>query len=328
MDSIFTEAAELFNPGKWPKRPYCTDALEEGLKIRVFPSAIKRAYIQPNPPHLKTWMVHDVDREGAAFAWEDANLAPPSWTAINRANGHAHLAWGLNVPVLMEADDARQTPIRYLVAVEAAYRAALDADPGFSGLITKNPAHPRWNVLRGPKNGYELGELAEYVDLPRFVPKRKPEEVGLGRNVTLFEWLRRLAYRQVRHYKVEVRNFVLWQAHLDQRGLERNGDFRYPLDSKEVWHVAKSVARWTWHRFDIAESDARFSAIQAVRGQRGGVKGGVLGGRVGMESRWGNNEAKQVEAKLRAARGDSQRLIARDLGVSLATVVRWLRGAP
>jgi hypothetical protein len=130
--------------------------------------------------------------------------------------------------------------------------------------------HPLWRLLRGPQRGYELGELAEWVDLPKHAPKRKPEEVGLGRNVTLFDWLRQYAYRQIRHYKGDVRNFVVWQAHLNNKALLRNGDFVIPLDGREVWHICKSVAKWTWRRFDLAASDARFSALQAARGRASG----------------------------------------------------------
>jgi hypothetical protein len=164
----------------------------------------------------------------------------------------------------------RLAPLRYLCAVEAAFRQKLQADPGFSGLITKNPLHPVWRLLRGPMADYELSELADYVDLSRYAPKRKLEQIGLGRNVTLFDWLRHYAYRQVRHYKTDVRNFVLWQAHLNTKALERNGDFQYPLDQREVWYIVKSVAKWVWRRFDVAASDARFSALQAARGRASG----------------------------------------------------------
>jgi len=184
-----------------PRRPYCADDLSDGLCIRSLAQALTKPYIQINRPYLRIWSIFDVDRPGAAIAWEDAMLPPPAWAAVNRDNGHAHLVYGLSAPVLVDSPDMRQAPLRYLCAVEAAFRAKLDADSGYSGLITKNPAHPLWRLLRGPQRGYELGELAEWVDLPRHIPRRKPEEVGLGRNVTLFDWLRHYAYRQIRHYK-------------------------------------------------------------------------------------------------------------------------------
>jgi hypothetical protein len=273
--------------------------------------ALKRPYIQANPPHLRIWSIYDVDRPGGGMAWDDANLPPPTWAAVSRQTAHAHLVWGLSAPVLVDSPDMRQAPMRYLCAIESAFRAALDADAGYSGLITKNPTHPLWHVLRGPRLAYELGELAEYVNLPKHLPRRRPEEVGLGRNVCLFDWLRHYAYRHVRHYKAEVRNWIIWLAHLNGVALQRNGDFMTPLDPREVWHIAKSVARWTWHRFDIAASDARFSALQAARGRASG------------EVRRAMSEDKRASARLMRAQGMSVREIAEALGVPKSTVGDW-----
>ncbi len=249
---------------RWPRKPYCSDD-KTASSIRTLQHALKRPYIQANPPHMRIWSIYDVDRAGAALAWDDANLPPPAWAAVDRQSTRGHLVWGLSAPVLVESPDMRQRPMRYLCAVEAAFRAKLQADQGYSGLMTKNPGHELWRVLRGPRMSYDLAELAEWVDLPKFIPKRKPEEVGLGRNVTVFESLRQYAYRHIRHYKGDVRNFVLWQAHLNAKALERNGDLLNPLAGNEVWHIAKSVSKWTWNRFDIAASDARFSKLQAFR---------------------------------------------------------------
>ena len=187
---------ELFSSHRWPRRPYCTDDLENGIYPRSLASAIRRPYIQANPPHLRVWTIYDVDRAGGAIAWEDGGLPPPSWAAANRENGHAHLVWGLSAPVLVDSPDMRQAPMRYLCAVESAFRAQLSADTGYSGLITKNPVHPLWRTLRGPRIAYELGELADWVDLPKHLPRRQPEQIGLGRNVTIFDLVRKYAYRQ------------------------------------------------------------------------------------------------------------------------------------
>lgn len=304
---------DLFaDSSRWPRKPYCSDN-KGAHNIRTLRSAIKRPYIQANPPHLRVWSIFDVDRQGAALAWEDANLPPPAWAAVDRETTRGHLVWGLSVPVLVDSPDMRQAPMRYLCAVEAAFRAKLEADTGFSGLMTKNPAHPLWRVLRGPQQAYELADLAEWVDLPKHLPKKKPEEIGLGRNVTVFEWLRQYAYRNIRHYKGDVRNYVLWQSHLNSRALERNGEFKHPLQGNEVWHIAKSVSKWTWRTFDLEASDKRFRELQAHRGRKG------------MQARWGNNEDKQASARLMAATGMTQRAIAEQLGVDKMTVNRWLK---
>ena len=269
---------DLFaDTSRWPRRPYCSDD-KTASSIRTLQHALKRPYIQANPPHMRIWSIYDVDRAGAALAWDDANLPPPAWAAVDRQSTRGHLVWGLSVPVLVDSPDMRQRPMRYLCAIEAAFRVKLQADQGYSGLMTKNPAHELWRVLRGPRIAYELAELADWVDLPKFIPKRKPEEVGLGRNITVFESLRQYAYRHIRHYKGDVRNFVLWQAHLNTKALERNGDLLTPLAGNEVWHIAKSVSKWTWNRFDLEASDARFSKLQSIR----------------ISKRWGTDREKGI----------------------------------
>ena len=317
-----TEQLDLFADAvRWPRRPYCSDDKTARL-IRGLSSAIKHPYIQANPPHLRVWSIHDVDREGGALAWEAAMLPPPTWAAVNRENGHAHLVWGLSAPVLVDSPDMRQAPMRYLCAIESLMREKLSADDGFAGLITKNPAHPLWRTLRGPQLAYELGELAEWLpDLEKYRPEhRKPEEIGLGRNVTLFDWLRQYAYRNIRHYKGDVKNFVVWQSHLNNKALGRNGDFTYPLSGSEVWHIAKSVAKWTWRRFDIAASDAKFSALQAHRGRQATnqAEAGVASGL----ARHAAQEDRRASARLMRAKGMTYEQIAEELGVSTMTAWR------
>lgn len=302
-----------FFEDRLPHRPYCTDDLQYGVRIRPLKTALKLPYLQINPPHLRMWMLFDVDREGAALAWENANLPAPAWAAVNRENGHAHLAYGLSAPVLV-AENARREPIRFLQGIEGAYREALQADRGYSGLITKNPQHPLWRVLYGPQKLWELGELAEYGHVEKYIPRhaKQPEEIGLGRNCITFEFLRQWAYRNIRAAKARG-NFVMWQADCNNRGLIRNADFAYPLGGREVWHIAKSVALWTWRKFDLEASDRRFQELQAYRSG------------AAHRARWGDNESKRATARLMAASGHSSRQIASRLDVNQSTVSRWLK---
>ena len=140
------EQLELFGRGL-PRRPYCTDELGTRLLITSRSRAITRRYLQVNPPWLRVSTVYDVDRPGAALAWEDAGLPAPLWAATNRLNGHAHLGWALDAPVMLGLAD-RQRPMRYLCAVESMMRSKLEADESFGGVITKNPMHSHWRVLQ------------------------------------------------------------------------------------------------------------------------------------------------------------------------------------
>jgi hypothetical protein len=317
--------AALLDPARWPRKPYCSDD-KTARNIRPFLSALKRSYIQANPPHLRVWSIYDIDRPGAAIAWEDAMLPPPSWAVVDVETKKGHLAYGLSVPVLVDSPDMRQKPLRYLCAVEAAFRAKLGADQGYSGLMTKNPAHERWRVMVGPPGFYELFELAGWVDLPRFIPKRgrNPEEIGLGRNVTLFDDLsKRWAYKKIREYKpLGLPGWNPWMAACYAWALERNGDFPNPMDGREVWHIAKSVGKWTWRHMSLEGwrrwvAKTHNSEIQAIRGRKGGVASGAV--------RLAASEENRASARLMAAQGMTQAAIAAELGVSRETIRLWLR---
>lgn len=303
----------LFDEKLWPRKPYCSEDLELGTKIRPLKAALTHPYIQANPNYLRIWSIFDVDRPGAALAWESANLPPPTWTAVNRENSHAHLVYGLRVPVLVDGLGMRDAPLRFLCSIEAFMRERLKADAGYSGLLTKNPLHPLWKTLYGPQGAYDLHELAEWLPgLEKYVPRKRAQEVGLGRNVTLFDSLRKWAYKHVREYKGGgLQGWNAWISHVNSRALVYNADFSDPLDGREVWHIAKSVAKWTYNRFNVEESDARFKERQAYRSK------------LGHEKRWGNNEDKQASARLMKAAGNTYNEIAAALSISRITAIRW-----
>lgn len=261
---------DLFLQERIPRKPYCTDDLLTGIRPRSYKTAITRRYIQVNPPHLRVFMLHDLDYDGAAYAWEDKNLPMPAWAAMNRENGHAHIAYALSAPVLTADFGGRQAALRYLAAIEAAYRAKLGGDDGFASLITKNPMHPHWELLRGVPDairGYDLPYLAEFVDLAKFKPyvgRTNLEAVGLGRNCTVFNIVSRWAYRNIREFRFEC-GIQEWKRAVLHQCLDVNSSFPCPMMLKEVQCIAKSIGNWVWNRFDIAASDRRFAALQAHR---------------------------------------------------------------
>ena len=254
------DTSEVF-VSRLPRRPYCSNNLSNGLIVRPAETALMHRHIQPNPPLEVAWLIFDLDYRGGAFAWERVNLPPPTVTVSNPANAHAHLLYGLTTPVAL-SDAARDAPLRFAAALQAAFLAKLIADPGYAGLITKNPFHGAWRAL-WVQRLYDLGELAEYVNLPRRIPKR--ECVGLGRNCALFDEVRAWAYQWVRMYKRNDANPRQWHDAVAGQATRLNV-FNVPLSYGEVNAIARSVARWTWRRFD----DRHFSAIQSARGKRGG----------------------------------------------------------
>jgi len=299
-----------------PHRPYATDQPGPGLHRMSPKEALKQQHIQINPPSVRFWLAFDIDRRDGAGAWDQADLPEPAWTAQNPENGHAHSVWGIEAPVLLDKPD-RQKPVRYLAAVESAYRASLDADPAYGGLLTKNPTHSHWRTFWGRFGVYGLDELADYVDLDRHKPHRgvNVDEVGLGRNVALFDSLRLWAYRSWRRYKLIGATSHDFAESCLRAARERNGDFTCPLPDQEVGHVAKSVSSWVWKRFTLAE----FERIQRERGKASGQK---------RRSASQERRERLMPAILdMVEQGHSQQVIADTLGIGQKTVSRWLKGS-
>lgn len=243
-----------------PKKPYSTDYLGAGLNINSVKKAIKARYIQHNGPTHQYWLVFDVDRMGAAIDWADRSCPPPNFTVKNPANGHAHLFYGLQVSV-RTAPDGSASALRYAAAVESALRAKLDADLGYSGLVSKNPLNPFWQVAIWEENLYTLSDLESWLDIS--VKNTKTEqEYGLGRNCTLFERLRIWSYRAIRQGWPE---YGRWLEAVLTRADAYN-DFSNPLSFNEVKATARSVAKYTYKNF----SKEGFSQWQAVQGRKGG----------------------------------------------------------
>ena len=115
-----------------PHRPYCTDDLTTGVWPRGREQAVRQRYIQPYPPAMVGCLVFDVDRQGAAFAWETGNLPAPSIVATNPANGHAHLFYAVETPVI-KTDAARMEPVRFLAAARCLFTEHPPQEPSGRG---------------------------------------------------------------------------------------------------------------------------------------------------------------------------------------------------
>jgi hypothetical protein len=246
-----------------PAKPYYTDDLSTGLRIRTAQQALKSRYIQHNGPTHKFWLVFDIDRAGATMDWYDRHAPAPNIIATNRENGHAHLIYGLEIAV-RTAPDASSAALRYAAAIEHALQQKLGADASYSGLICKNPLHPFWQVSCWEQNLYTLDWLADYVDLSAYSSKKRLPDYGLGRNCNLFDSVRNWAYKAIRQGWPD---YDRWLEAVETRAYAYNKRFSEPLPDNEIAHVAKSIARWT-HRH---MSSAGFSEWQANNGKRSGA---------------------------------------------------------
>jgi len=308
-----------------PHRPYCADDLAYGLKILPAQAALEKRYIQYNPPAMIHWLAYDIDRPYVGFDTEWRVLAPPNIVVISPTTQHAHYLYGIAAGV-STTSASRDKPRRLLSAIDEGYRHALDADPGFTRLICKNPLNDHWRVELLRADLYDLSELAEYVDLDaaneriRKTPKKHRQ--GIGRNCSLFDSLRTWAYKWVEEYR-GGRGLEAWEVAVLAKA-EKLNTFKEPLGGSEVKATARSVARWTFNHYDgkLTESSLAsagmtpeiFSMVQSNLGKMGNAK------------RWGNNASKKAEAQVLRARGLRQVEIAGLLGVTQKTVSKWLSG--
>lgn len=243
---------DLF-PSLVPARPYCADHVGDGLQIRRRVAALQKRHIQLNGPATLRWMIHDIDRPDAYFAHRDALVAEPTFIAINKANGHAHAATLLAIPVARHYA-AKAAPLRYFAAVELGYARRIGADLHYAGLMVKNPLHHDWRVEWRGQRATELDELASWLDFKDMAPELSlAATTGAGRNVTLFDDLRVHAYREVLRDKREGNFFERFHSKLEQVAAIINGQFPRPLPFSEVRAIAKSVARWTWRHFSLEQ---------------------------------------------------------------------------
>lgn len=251
---------ELFE-AHLPRRPWCADDYRFGVKVRAAMEAVRFRYVQPNPPWLKRWIVFDADYDGAAIGWRYLDAPAPNIVAENRENGHAHLFYGLDVPVHVDPEKARKA-VRFCAAVEYALLVKLHADPAYCGLLAKNPLSDAWRVDCFEEFAYDLATLAEGLELAKWEDgRRRLPDYGIGRNCTLFDLTRRYAYKAVRQYwgksfSAFAEDLLVHVAFANNQQFGESG-----LHYSEFRHIARSVAKWTWRHF----TPEAFSQIQAAR---------------------------------------------------------------
>lgn len=287
---------------------------------------IKKNYIQVNTPTYQQAILLDHDDEAfmADLRYEYSHLPIPNIVIENKGNGRAHSITLLRSPV-PKTEKSHKHPIAYCKAVETALTLEYDADPYYNHIWVKNPFSDAYRVHVLRDEPYDLGELADKLEIKPFTAKEAKAEIALakkraeseghflGRNCHLFDMVRHWAYQEIRNYRAT--DLELWRSAVMQETMVQNAMLNSPLDYNELKGIAKSIARWVWNK--DGEAQARFSAVQAHRGKLGDSSPGG-------KARSAQFDDKREQAKALHMQGMKKTKIAEFLGVSRMAVHRWL----
>lgn len=252
-----------------PHFPRATDDYARGMCPMSWHQAKMRRSVELNPPHQLYWLLFDCDH-GDPMRWKTAGLPEPSFITINPQNNHHHVVYRLKAPVC-RSRHGRARPLAFLRAVQEGLRLALSADPCYVGMLTKNPLHPAWRIVRPTEMPcYSLADLAATVTLQcartsralpaRMQPPVNLAEVGIGsRNRALFDAIRHWARRNHDNLACTLDYAERCNAQLSQ-----------PLGANEVRGIATSIERYMTDPSRINDTDKAFRARQADRGKLGG----------------------------------------------------------
>jgi hypothetical protein len=252
-----------------PNKLYCCDDFNVDNKVRNNKDAIFKKYIQANNFNSIDWLIFDIDRNTCLDEIIHDNLAPvPNIFVSNPKNSHAHLFYKLDKPVHKNSFSS-QKALRYAAAVEFGLATKLGADLAYGGLLAKNPLHDHWQIQYADNTAYDLHYLSDCVDIKLIDNKAANRvEYGLGRNCSLFDQVRKWAYKAIRQgYPAD---YSQWLNSVIQRTEGLNIAFKKndieQLPYAEVKSIASSIARFTYKNF----TPAGFSAWQSNNGKRSG----------------------------------------------------------
>jgi hypothetical protein len=302
---------------KFPSKPYCSDDLSYGVKVRPKAIALLKRYIQANHPYYTNFLIFDLDSPTAYvdFFYDMVGVPTPNLIVENPENGYAHYIYQLATPIY-QTDASRPKPIAFGNAVYLALREALEADVNYSGLITKNALHEHWRTHLLREQPYTLKQLSERLDLTTYKinkPIAPDEAVGLGRNCCIFHTVRHWSYVEIRKYRGST--YPQWLQGVIDYCMKLNGEFTLPMSYNEVKGIAKSIARWTWKRDPFCYQE--FIERQSIRGRKGGLKGGAVRSAQYAELR---KQAKKLKQD-----GLSYTEVAKQLNVSRRSVIGWCK---
>lgn len=273
------DESTLFRETWRPQRPLCSHAKTGPYKRRSANDALRYEYIETNPACVQSLVIADVDTADVRDMHLLLPMPAPTWVVAHPLPGGmvtGHIAYGLATPVIT-TDAAHRRPVNLLARIEIGIRDVFQADVSYAGRFTKNPLRPPAGqmTLWGGEGEelpplYGLRELAAALDtlgaLPSARDRRPRKASGIGRNVDVFERVRKWSYGAVRRYWSDGYDdwseAVFAKTSFVNMALQDEG--REPLPDTEIKHLSRSVSSWVWRRF----TPESFSEVQTKRIQK------------------------------------------------------------
>ena len=255
------------------QRPYC--AGEDSHILGRFDSEYAYATfpkLQLQPPHAYAAIILDCDSDSIEHLevpgkswWGGAPTPTPSWMVINerpltatRRAGGIHCVYALEVPVARH-NAAHTLPLAYLAHIADRLSYHMGADPGYTGLITRNPVNP------GPECFTHWGRMFPYTigELDKVLPKGKPPSrrlTEIGRNMDLFHAMISEVFRPRWAPVLGTQGWSkAWLDHVRALNLSMFSPEGLP-DSE-----CRSIAKSCFHYWTLQYNPGRFRDIQRQR---------------------------------------------------------------
>lgn len=290
------------------------------------------------PQSVGSALVIDIDRPEAVLEIFETIPAAihPSWVIETRKGAQA--GWLID-PVDLR-DTAREHPIRYARAVGHALRAALAGDEAVDPLTpsrVRNPAYERAELRAAATPPvYTLGTLHQALDaadLWRHGSRLTGRSVAQAaqaataaisegnRNQTVFDVARHAAYRGEDHAA------VAWDT---------NDAADVPLPAAEVLGIIRSITRYMSRTHHTATATVALPSEMREALSEMGRRGGQANTpaqraaraqscKAATAARTRATDARARKAQRMHTRGHTRRHICTKLGISAATLCRWLR---
>ncbi len=307
-----------------PLRPFCSNNLDDGVKIKPRKTAITFCEIQPNPPALRQCFVLDVDHDRPL---PDGH-PKPNIIIRNPDSGHYHAIFMWKTPILV-GPTGRQKVQDYYNDLCTAISHVYGGDLNYRGTLCHNPFHARWQIEILEDQPYDLSAFKpvlqtfkEQAASCRYQgdPNRSMAYAALGRNCRTWEVCRHYGYDL--GPRADLYNLI--RDKVDRYNMENNVP---PLGERECHAIAKSITKHVMSPKRNAHllSDEEWIAwvehthrpdVQARRG-----RASVEARRVGIQ-----DKIRLVQTL--SAQGKTIRAIAAEIGVSKSTVARCLSHEP